>query len=213
MGKSFAKITYDPTRCRTELRAFGKLLKLKPDLSEQQDITPFFKSRKQLSAFFGTLSSEVGPAPELAFDYSFLGDFSADLVVGNRKHNAYLAIEFEDGRTNSIFKKVRSRSTTDWSSRFEHGYSQLIDWFCTLDDYKKTDKFRKEFGDGHITFSGLLIVGRNSGVSDADRLRLAWRRNKVLVDSRSISCITFDELYESLQARLDFYPVASGNGK
>ena len=50
--------------------------------------------------------------------------------------------------------------------RFEHGFSQIIDWFTTLDDFKKTDKFEREFGKGHVTFTGLLVVGRDASVSD-----------------------------------------------
>jgi len=101
------------------------------------------------------------------------------------------------------------KSSTDWSQRFEHGYSQLIDWFAILDDYKKTDKFRKEFGNGHISFSGMLIVGRSSGVSDEDRIRLDWRSDKVLVDSHVINCITFDDLHQDLERRLQLYRAAT----
>jgi len=209
VGKAFEKFTYNPAKCKKELRSLGRLLKAKPALSERNDLLPFFKSCRQLAAFIGTFAPDIGPAPEIAYEYSFLGDFSADLVVGNRKNREYLAIEFEDGNNSSIFKKVRGRSTTDWSARFDHGFSQLVDWFYTLDDYKKTDKFDKEFGDGHIKFSGLLVIGRNAGVSDADRVRLDWRTGKVLVDSHPISCITFDDLHQSLEARLGFYPTAS----
>lgn len=213
MGKAFDAITFDPAKCKRELQALGKLLKANPELSESRDILPFFRARQQLAAFIGTYAPGIGPALEVAYEYSFLGDFTADLVVGNRKKRKYLAIEFEDGKANSIFKKVAGRSNTDWSTRFEHGFSQLVDWFYTLDDYKKTDKFRKEFGDGHITFSGLLIVGRNAGITDSDRIRIEWRTDKVLVDSHSISCITFDDLHQTLKDRLDDYPAASKFGR
>jgi Domain of unknown function (DUF4263) len=190
----------------------GTLLKSKPDLSEKNDILPFFKTRNQLCAFIGTFAPDIGAAPEMSREFSFLGDFAADLIVGNRDNREYMAIEFEDGRKNSIFKDV-GRSNTDWSQRFEHGYSQLIDWFATLDDYKKTDKFRKEFGRGHIAFSGMLIVGRNSGVSDDDRIRLDWRADKVLVDSHVVNCVTFDDLHQALERRLQLYPAASKTKK
>ncbi len=208
MAKAFDPITFDPAACRKELQAFGRLLKT-ADLSERDDILPFFKKHRQLAAFVGTSASNVGPAPEIACEYSFLGDFTADLVVGRRETGAYLAVEFEDGKTNSLFRKVRGRSTTDWSPRFGHGFSQLVDWFCTLDDYKKTDKFRKEFGEGYVTFAGLLVIGRDAGVSAADRVRLDWRTDKVLVDSHQIGCVTFDKLYRLLEERLGFFPEAS----
>jgi len=213
VGKAFGTISFDPAKCKRELRDLGKLLKANSELSESRNILPFFKARQQLAAFISTYAPDIGPTPEMAYEYSFLGDFSADLVLGNRKKREYFAIEFEDGKANSIFKKVKGRSTTDWSARFEHGFSQLVDWFYTLDDYKKTDKFRKEFGNGHVTFSGLLIVGRNAGITDSDRIRIEWRTDKVLVDSHSISCITFDDLHETLEGRLDNYLAASKFGK
>ncbi len=208
VGNKFVKVTFNLARCKKEVDELGKLLRSKAELSEKNDILPFFKSRDQLCAFIGTFGADIGPAPEIAREFSFLGSFSADLLVGNRDNKEYLAVEFEDGRKNSIFKAV-GRSNTEWSQRFEHGYSQLIDWFATLDDYQKTDEFRKQYGSGHITFSGMLIAGRNSGVSDDDRIRLDWRADKVLVDSHVINCITFDDLHRALERRLELYSAAS----
>lgn len=208
MAKSFETIVYDRAQCKRELQDFAAMLKSSAELSERKDILPFFKNRKQLSAMIGTFDARIWPVTELSHEFSFLGDFSADLLVGNRAKKHFLAVEFEDGRTDSIFKKLAAKSTTEWSQRFDHGFSQLVDWFCTLDDYKKIDKFKSQFGNGHITFSGLLIIGRNAGVSEADRIRLAWRTEKVRVDSHSISCVTFDDLYEYLADRLAYYPKA-----
>jgi lipoate synthase len=56
---------------------------------------------------------------------------------------------------------------------------QLVDWFYTLDDFKKTERFAKKFGHGHITFLALLCIGRNAGVSESNRNRLKWRNEKV----------------------------------
>jgi hypothetical protein len=42
------------------------------------------------------------------------------------------------------------------------------------------------FGYGHITFTGLLIVGRSTGMDDFQRARLQWRSDKVLIDSNTI---------------------------
>ena len=211
MGSKYVNVAFSFKKCKKEVTELGQLLKT-AQLSEKKDILPFFKTRNHLCAFMGTFAPDIGPAPTIAREFSLLGDFTADLFVDNRDNRQYLAIEFEDGRHNSIFRKV-GRSNTDWSPRFEHGYSQLIDWFATLDDYKKTDKFHKDFGTGYVGFSGLLIVGRNAGVSDDDRLRLAWRADKVRVDSHVINCITFDDLHETLAERLELYSAASKGTK
>jgi len=48
--KDFADIVFDPAKCQRELIAFGKLLDSGTKLSERNELLPFFKKRKQLSA-------------------------------------------------------------------------------------------------------------------------------------------------------------------
>jgi Domain of unknown function (DUF4263) len=71
-------------------------------------------------------------------------------VLGNKNKSTFCVVEFEDGKLNSIFRKFANKSMTEWSPRFEHGFSQLVDWFCTLDDFKKTERFARDFGHGHV---------------------------------------------------------------
>jgi len=104
-----------------------------------------------------------------------------------------------------VFTKVKGKHTKEWSRRFDHGYSQLIDWFSCLDDYRKTNKFIAEFGHGYVTFYGLLVIGRNEGMTEADRNRLRWRTKNVVVNSQPITCITFDDLFAALHNRLTLY--------
>ncbi len=210
--KDFADVVFDPVKCQRELIAFEKLLHSKGGLSEQRDILPFFKKRKQLSSFIGTFAPNIGPAPQLAYEFPFLGDFAADMVLGHREHGEYCVVELEDGRPDSIFAKVGQKSTRESGRRFDHGFSQLVDWFYALDDLKKTSRFTKDFGHGHIKFFGLLIIGRSVGISESDRTRLRWRTEKVRVDSHSIDCLTFDELHEYLRRRMSFYPEVSKFG-
>ena len=158
------------------------------------DIQPFFKNSKHLSAYMGTFAPNIGPATDLAFEYPFFGDFLADVLLGNKKAGEFCVVEFEDGRRDSIFKKGGTRANPEWSPRFDHGFSQMVDWFYNLDDFKGTKGFAKAFGNGHIKFIGLLIIGRSAGLDDTQRSRLKWRTEKVLIDSRPINCITFDEL-------------------
>ena len=209
MTKRLQEIAFDPGRCRIELAAFKKLLDSKAQLEERSDIQKFFERRKQLAAFIGTYAPDIGPAELIAFQFPFIGDFVADIVLGNRDTSTFCIIEFEDGKSNSIFKKVRTKATTEWSARFEHGFSQLVDWCCTLDDFKKNDRFAKDFGPGHVRFIAILILGRSAGVSQDDRIRLRWRTEKVRVDSHTIECLTFDDLYEHLSMRLRYYFEAS----
>ncbi len=58
------------------------------------------------------------------------------------------------------------------------------------------------FGARLIHLTLLLIVGRDSGVSDADRRRLDWRSQYVAVDSHRIYFYTFDDLLRDLRERV-----------
>ena len=208
--KEFEAIAYDLSTVRSELAEFESLLKSKESLAERKDLQPFFKKREQLSAFLGTCVNSIGSGTHLAFEFPFLGDFAADIIVGNRERGEYLFVELEDGTPDSVFTKVRGKKTKEWSSRFEHGYSQLIDWFCCLDDYRRSNKFIDDFGPGYVTFYGLLIIGRNAGMTDGERTRLRWRSKNVVVHSQPITCLTFDDLLVALEQRLTIYSRGSG---
>lgn len=123
----------------------------------------------------GAIFPEIALATEIAFEFPFFGDFKADLLLGNKGARKFCVVEFEDGRRDSIFKNQPARGNPEWSPRFEHGFSQLTDWFYNLDDFKGTKGFVKTFGDGHIKFFGLLIIGRSASLDAARRSRLDWR--------------------------------------
>jgi Domain of unknown function (DUF4263) len=202
VAKQFKQITLDPKKCRAEINELGALLKSKAALSEKNDVQPFFKNRPQISAFIGSYVRDSGPATDYAFEYPFYGDFAADLVVGDKAGRRFCVIEFEDGRKDSIFKVPKGKSTPEWSPRFEHGFSQIVDWFSLIDDIKKTARFQKDFGQEHIRFSGLLIIGRDAGVTGHERMRLEWRTEKVRVDSHPVECVTFDGILEHMDRHL-----------
>lgn len=209
MGAVLETIPFDHSLFETELATLGILLASQAELSETDDIQPLFKASKHLSAFLGTFAPDLGPATELAYEFPFFGDYRADLIVGSKSAGHFCVIEFEDGRTDSIFKKQPKRANPEWSGRFEHGFSQLTDWFFNLDDYKKTHGFTKTFGYGHVSFTGLLIIGRAAGMDVMQRTRLRWRSGKVLIDSNTIICITFDDVYEILKKRYALYRAAA----
>ena len=209
MGVNLEPVVFDPERFQKELSGLHRFLKSKPDLSEMTDIQPFFKKSKHLAAYMGTIFPEIGPATEITFDYPFFGDFKADLLLGSKSAKKFCVVEFEDGFPDSIFKQQPKRGNPEWSARFEHGFSQLTDWFYNLDDFKGTKGFAKTFGNGHIKFFGLLIIGRSANLDDSKRSRLDWRTEKVLIDSHPIACLTFDDLHDSRRTRFEIYRAAA----
>src|SRR5439155_22098503 len=91
----------------------------------------------------------------------------------------------------------------------EDAFSQIVDWFCALEDQRKTNDFEDIFGKQEITFASLLVMGRDAELDDAKRRRLAWRTKKVLIDSNKVTCITFDQLRDALKEKFEFYSAAA----
>jgi hypothetical protein len=107
-----------------------------------------------------------------------------------------------------VLARVGRKATKEWSRRFEHGFSQIVDWFCHLDDFKKTDRFHRNFGYGHIDFVGLLLIGRNEGLDADDVRRLRWRTHNVIVNSHAVVCMTYDDLFRELNEGFERYSAA-----
>ncbi|MEH1904151.1 Shedu immune nuclease family protein [Nostoc sp.] len=204
--KGLDSFNLDLKQCLCELEEFENLLNSNSELKENKDILPFFKQRLHLSAFIGLYVPQIIRFNQIKHEFTFYGDFRADLVVGDSINNTYCFIEFEDATEDSIFLH-KGRSTSDWSPRFEHGFSQIIDWFWKIDDFKSTTSARSIFGSENIEFYGILVIGRDAFISPIDKARLTWRLNKVLVDSRKVICITFDQLARDIRDRLSLYPL------
>jgi hypothetical protein len=205
--KDFEHIRFDVKKCMKEISELKILLGSKLELSEKKDILPFFRQRKHLSAFIGSFNPNISVCDKIAYEFDIWGDFKTDLAVGDSDSGAYCFIELEDAKKDSVFRKT-GRSATEWSPRFEHGLSQLVDWFYKLEDQRATRDFRYRFGSQDITYTGILLAGRSYAISEKDQARLNWRSDKMVLNSVPILCITFDELYERLDNRLKLFRPA-----
>lgn len=197
----FKALRFDRMQCRQDLAELEQLLANRPSLNERTDILPFFKRHPHLALFLASYDPNIRTYNCLAFELEMFGQFSADVVVGDWARHSFCFIEFEDGTPDSIFRATQ-RHTTDWAPRFEHGFSQIVDWFWLLRNLERTEPFERQFGARAINAMGILVIGRDSGISAGDRLRLDWRRDHVVVDSKKIYCCTFDELLRDLREKL-----------
>lgn len=98
-----------------------------------------------------------------------MATLAADLVVGDSVTHTYTFIEFEDAQASSVFVKHGGKATREWSPRFLREFSQLVDWFCKLDDQRDTGDFETRFGKRSIDITGLLVVGRLRDLSEGER--------------------------------------------
>jgi len=200
------KHNFDAVSCRKEWNEFDNLLKTNLILEERKDVLPFFKDRPHLSTLIGNqyIASKTVKVDVFAHEFKIYNNFIADLIVGDSTKREYVLIEFEDGKPNSIFDN-RQRNVPNWATRFEKGFSQLVDWMWKLDDMKTTNDFENNFGSRDAKFYGLIIIGKNMNLEQQEIKRLKWRLNNVVINSRHISCVSFDELKDDLDFNLKTY--------
>ena len=203
--KSLDKFSLRLARCKKELIEFKKLLDSKTSLGERGDILPFFKKNIHLAALVGAHNPKINGFDRIATEFDLFGDFSCDLVVGDSSSHNYCFVEFEDASPNSIFIKRRGKATPEWSPRFDHGFSQILDWFAILEDQKRTAQYKAKFEADVIQYVGLLVIGRRQHLDDSQYERLRWRSEQVQVGARQVNCITFDELYQTLSLKVSIF--------
>jgi hypothetical protein len=199
----FQAITIDIAQCRRDLDAFDALLASRDELGERRDLLPFFRDHPQLSLFLGAYAVNLDGYDRLAYEYDLFGLFMADVVVGDWTRKSYCFVELEDATSRSIFEPPGQRRTTLWGSRFERGYSQVVDWYWALDSQRDTQQMERLLGKRGVEMTALLIIGRDKYVTSADRLRLEWRRQHAVVGSRQIICRTYDEVARGLRTKLE----------
>lgn len=213
--KRFDPFSIDLQRCRVELSEFKQMLDAFESrvLKEREHVLSFFRKNRNIAALVGQLAPRIANVDLIAYEFDFFGDYAADLALGDSTKREYCFIEFENAAPDSIFKRRGKKSSLDWSPRFDRGYSQIIDWFWKLHDMAATETGRSRFG-GASTFDyyGMLIIGRSHDLDEIEKKRLEWRRKKVMVDSKHVYCMTFDELYDELVFSLEKrWPAAIGD--
>jgi hypothetical protein len=103
---------------------------------------------------------------------------------------------------NSVFQKQGEKATREWGRRFDHGYSQAIDWAHKLDDLRRTNSVVARFDLHEIYYEMVLIAGRDKHLDTGEKQRLNWRSDNVLIGNKKVLCMTFDGLLNQLRVRL-----------
>jgi hypothetical protein len=210
--RDFTSLKFDLSKAEGEVTEFRKLLTANQSLKEKKDIQPFFRARHNLCGIMGHLNPNAGVVDLLSFELSYFRDFSCDIALGDRNSKAFTLVEFEDATENSVFEKG-SKHRRDWSSRLEHGHSQIVDWLWRLDDFRSTDDFDDTFGREAQAFTTLLIAGRDRYLDKSMQKRLKWRREKVVIDSKKILIYTYDELLGALETKVASFRAFLSPGK
>jgi len=197
-------------QAKAELKAFKALLdgKGKGDLGEASDILPFLDTNEHLCALMGTYNPNIVEYKNISIarEFSIFGDHKADLVIGDTRNHEFCFIEFEDAKSASIFNTAGTKATPDWSTRYDHGFSQIIDWILWIENNKGNAAYAGRFQSTSIQYNMLLVIGRDRDLAAPSlRERFAWRSDSVVVASKKVHCITYDKLYADLSTRLTIF--------
>jgi hypothetical protein len=200
----FAPHVHDSRAAHNEVAELRTLLDSHAHLKEAT-FRDFFRSRPHASALIGPYTASVRRVDLLAYEYSVFGDYRCDRAIADSITRACTFVELEDAGPRSLFVKHGDKSTREWSPRFDHGFSQVVDWFYKLQDMANTATMEARFGKRAIDYTGVLVIGRDQHMNTGERDRVRWRREHIIVNSKRIFCVTYDELLEDLTARLDWY--------
>jgi hypothetical protein len=200
--KKFKPVTLQFPLCSQHVDEFEKLLAGKGELAERGDVLPFLQSHEQLAVLMGMFNSRIAWVDRIAWEFDIFGDFACDLAVGEKDRGAYCLIEFEAAARNSVFRKQGDKATREWGTRFDHGYSQTIDWAHKLDDLRRTHTVQARFDRPEITYEMVLVAGRDDHLEPGEKERLDWRSDNVLVGNKKVLCMTYDGLLSQLKLRL-----------
>lgn len=201
--KTVMPIQLRPRQLLAELSDLEAFLIDNTALKERDQILPFFYSRPQLVAALGWMNAAAGRPDRYATELELFGDFSCDAAAGNIAAGAFTLIEFEDASEYSVFKAIEpGKSMRKWSPRFEHGFSQLVDWAWRLGTEGDSQATERVFGIHPISVHLLLVVGRSTDLRDQDFRRMSWRSQNVRLGGHSMSCLTFDDLLPTLRGRI-----------
>jgi Domain of unknown function (DUF4263) len=201
---------FDINECDKQLRELQDFLTTNQEIKEggENGLQKFFSDRPNLILLLGYWHFGLEPAfykPEVNL---FSNEFRADFVVADRQKKKFVFVEFEDATEDSIFKLKSKNSDSantsyEWSSRYEHGLSQVIDWYYRMDDYERTNKFEEYFGHRQINYVGLLVIGRDKFIQQSGLMqRFRWRSSKTIINSKYLHCMTFDQLLEESMEKL-----------
>jgi hypothetical protein len=198
--KPFDPLTFDLAGARAGVEAFATFLgPADRELGERGAILPFFRRHPHLAALASVFNPWVFVPTHIKLELELFGDHACDLAVGNAGNGQFCFVEFEAATADGVFKRGR-KGVPEWSARLEHGFSQVVDWFYTLDDMKATGRFRGQFGTNLADYTGAVVVGRRGFLTPAEHERLLWRWSRnVQVAGRRVTCLTFDDLLDAFR--------------
>jgi hypothetical protein len=167
--KALVPIELNAQQLLADLSDLERFLSDNTSLKERDQVLPFFGSHPHLVAALGWMNAAAGRPDRYATELDLFGDFSCDAAAGHSATGAFTLVEFEDASEYSIFRALEAgKSIRKWSSRFEHGFSQLVDWAWRLGTEADSQAKERIFSAQPVSIHLLLAIGRKSDLADQD---------------------------------------------
>jgi hypothetical protein len=93
MSKELSKFQFSLDQCERELAEFGALLDSKDELSEKNDLLPFFGARPHLAAFAASWNLDIEEIDLFAFELDLFGNFRCDWAAGHAQRGEFAVLK------------------------------------------------------------------------------------------------------------------------
>jgi hypothetical protein len=137
------------------------------------------------------------PAPDLyEWEFWVKGMFKADFVVGNNLSRKFVLVEFEDGDSNSLFKKG-TKKYRYWSTRLERGFGQIIDWAWAKHSHPHDVTYTNAFNGKVVDSCYVVVCGRRPAVASMEEQRFDFRRS-IKMNGIDFQLYTYDDMVNAM---------------
>jgi hypothetical protein len=196
---------------QTEFDGFERLMRPRTGLRERDHILPLFRRSVHLAAYLGYANNNLVLPNLLGIERELLA-FRCDIAVGDSRTGQFTLVELEDASAESIFRPLsRTRAFPQWSSRYEAGFSQLVDWAWRIEQERQPSvTLQPIFGTTNLRIHYLLVIGRDHWLDDAAGARLDWRRRHNGIQGELTTIWTYDYFLGFVQRRMAEVRAASG---
>jgi hypothetical protein len=94
-----------------------------------------------------------------------------------------------------MFVTAGAKATLNGRRSLGTNSRRVLGCFWKLGDMEMSDDYENRFGARHVTFHGLVVVGRDQLPQPREKTRLSWRQDHIKVHSKKASVVTFDQLF------------------
>lgn len=196
---------FEPNVAKAHLSLLSQQFAAGAVTKERDQILPLFRANPDLVMAAATF---FGFAPSLyAHELDLAGDFSADFVVSDNRHDesTTLLIECEGCLPSAAFRKRKYMKARAMGNKLFEGFGQVVDWLRCIDDLRRTNSLASTLAlpqTDAINYHGLVLVGLNNDLTKDEIGRMSWLSSRLTVGQSRVQVMTYTTLFNRLAGRL-----------